>query len=91
MYLFEHIIEKHSFEFNQTGELFREEVELYISEESILITSFQMINKENTVELSIETNGINNLYFTYDKRNSEYGVVKATSDEFEMMSDFAKV
>ncbi|MFD0682518.1 MULTISPECIES: hypothetical protein [unclassified Paenibacillus] len=76
---------------NQSSDLFREEIELYLSENNLIIENYSITNKIGTIELCIDTKESHNYYFTFNKNNGDYGVIKATQVVFDSLSDDEKV
>ncbi|GMX64439.1 hypothetical protein Elgi_37080 [Paenibacillus elgii] len=91
MHTLEEVYNHYSAELDLTSEMFRDEVVEYLSEHNIIIERYSVANKVSTVELCIETNGTYNYYFTYNKSNGDYGVVRATQKAFAALNDEDKV
>ncbi|WP_139074743.1 hypothetical protein [Paenibacillus elgii] len=91
MYSIDEVFNNCSTALKLTSELFRDEVAEYLSEHNITIERCSATNKVGTVELCIETNGRLNYYFTYNKSNGDYGVVRATQEAFAVLNDEEKV
>lgn len=91
MYSIDEVYNNYSTELNLTSEIFRDEVAEYLSEHNIIIEKYSVTNKVSTVELCIETSGTYNYYFTYNKSNGDYGVVRATQEAFAVLNDEEKV
>lgn len=91
MYSIEEVYSHCSTELNLTSEMFRDEVAEYLSEHNIVIERYSVTNKVSTVELCVETNGTHNYYFTYNKSNGDYGVIRATQEAFAALNDEEKV
>jgi hypothetical protein len=85
------IYSNHPLEIGQTTEQFREEVELYLSENNLIITGYSVEDKVSTIELCLEIEHEPNYYFTFSKKDDEYGKVTATKEEFAILQESEKI